>query len=199
MTAYSSSGEHTADSPVPRAALRREKLAARMALDETTHAEFSARIEAHLATLLAPLPPPTLAFCAPVRGEFDARPLASRLLQRGWQAAMPIVVDTDAPMRFRRWTPASTMGVDRYDIPIPLDGPDLVPDVVLLPLLAFDAQGFRLGYGGGYFDRTLAALVPRPLAIGIGYELGRVADIRPQRHDIPVAAIVTEAGILRFT
>ncbi|MDP3511972.1 MAG: 5-formyltetrahydrofolate cyclo-ligase [Sulfuritalea sp.] len=199
MTAYSSSGEHTADSPVSRAALRREKLAARMALDETTRVEFSARIEAHLATLLAPLPSQTLAFCAPVRGEFDARPLASRLLQRGWQAAMPIVVDTDAPMRFRRWTPASTMGVDRYDIPIPLDGPDLVPDVVLLPLLAFDAQGFRLGYGGGYFDRTLAALVPRPLAIGIGYELGRVADIRPQRHDIPVAAIVTEAGILRFT
>ena len=198
MTAYSSSGEHIADFPVSRAALRREKLAARMALDETTHAGFSARIEAHLATLLAPLPPRTLAFCAPVRGEFDARPLASRLLQRGWQAAMPIVVDTDAPMRFRRWTPASTMGVDRYDIPIPLDGPDLVPDVVLLPLLAFDAQGFRLGYGGGYFDRTLAALVPRPLAIGIGYELGRVADIRPQTHDIPVAAIVTEAGILRF-
>jgi len=198
MTAYSSSGEHTADSPVPRAALRREKLAARMALDETTHAEFSARIEAHLATLLAPLPPQTLAFCAPVRGEFDARPLASRLIDRGWQAAMPIVVETAAPMCFRGWTPASAMGVDRYDIPIPLDGPDLVPDVVLLPLLAFDAQGFRLGYGGGYFDRTLAALVPRPLAIGIGYELGRVADIRPQTHDIPVAAIVTEAGILHF-
>lgn len=199
MTAHSPSGEHIADFPVSRAALRREKLAARMALDEKTRAEFSARIEAHLAMLLAPLPPQTLAFCAPVRGEFDARPLASRLIDRGWQAAMPIVVETDAPMRFRGWTPASAMSVDRYDIPIPQDGPDLVPDVVLLPLLAFDAQGFRLGYGGGYFDRTLAALVPRPLAIGIGYELGRVADIRPQTHDIPVAAIITEAGILRFT
>ena len=198
MTAYPPSGEHIADSTVSRAALRREKLAARVALDEITRAALAARIEAHLNTLLAPLPPQTLAFCAPVRGEFDARPLASRLLRHGWRAAMPIVVETDAPMRFRGWTPASTMGVDRYDIPIPLDGPDLVPDVVLLPLLAFDAQGFRLGYGGGYFDRTLAALVPRPLAIGIGYELGRVADIRPQTHDIPVAAIVTEAGILRF-
>ncbi|MDP1612623.1 MAG: 5-formyltetrahydrofolate cyclo-ligase [Sulfuritalea sp.] len=192
------SGEHIADSTIPRAALRREKLAARMALDEKTLADLAARIEAHLAKLLAPLPPQTLAFCAPVRGEFDARPLASRLIGRGWRAAMPIVIETNAPMRFRQWTPASTMGVDRYDIPIPLEGADLVPDVVLLPLLAFDAQGFRLGYGGGYFDRTLAALVPRPLAIGIGYELGRVADIRPQTHDIPVAAIVTEAGILRF-
>jgi len=198
MTADSPSGEHTDDSPIPRAALRRLKLAARMALDEKTHAELSARIESHLAALLAPFPPQTLAFCAPVRGEFDARPLASLLLDRGWQAAMPIVVESDAPMRFRRWTPSCAMGVDRYGIPIPLDGPDLVPDVVLLPLLAFDAQGFRLGYGGGYFDRTLAVLVPRPLAIGIGFELGRVADIRPQTHDIPLAAVVTEAGILRF-
>jgi 5,10-methenyltetrahydrofolate synthetase len=198
MTADSPSGEHTADSMIPRAALRREKLAARMALDEKTRADHSARIESHLAALLVPLPPQTLAFCAPVRGEFDARPLASLLLDRGWQAAMPIVVESDAPMRFRRWTPSCTMGVDRYGIPIPLDGPDLVPDVVLLPLLAFDAQGFRLGYGGGYFDRTLAVLVPRPLAIGIGFEVGRVADIRPQTHDIPLAAIVTEAGILRF-
>jgi len=199
MGKHPRSAEHMADFPISRAALRREKLAARMALDDRTHAQLAARIEAHLAGLLAPLPPQTLAFCAPVRGEFDARPLASVLIGRGWQAAMPIVVETDAPLRFRGWTPASAMGVDRYDIPIPLEGPDLVPDVVLLPLLAFDAQGFRLGYGGGYFDRTLAALVPRPLAIGIGFELGRVADIRPQTHDIPVAAIVTEAGVLRFT
>lgn len=198
MTADFPSGEQTTDSPISRAALRREKLAARMALDEKTHAKLSARIESHLTALLAPMPPQTLAFCAPVRGEFDARTLASLLLDRGWQAAMPIVVESDAPMRFRRWTPSCTMGVDGYGIPIPLDGPDLVPDVVLLPLLAFDAQGFRLGYGGGYFDRTLAALVPRPLAIGIGFELGRVADIRPQTHDIPLAAVVTEAGILRF-
>jgi len=199
MPSLPHSDKHIADSLIPRAALRREKLAARMALDEASHAALSARIESHLAALLAPLPPQTLAFCAPVRGEFDARPLASLLLERGWQAAMPVVIESDAPMRFRRWTPACTMGVDRHGIPIPQDGPDVVPDIVLLPLLAFDAQGFRLGYGGGYFDRTLAALVPRPLAIGIGFELGRVADIRPQTHDIPLAAVVTEAGILRFT
>ena len=198
MAAYSPSSEHIADSAVPRAALRREKLAARMALDEKTRTELSARIEAHLAALLTPLPPQTLAFCAPVRGEFDARPLATLLLERGWRTAMPIVIKTDAPMRFRRWTPSCAMSVDRYGIPIPQDGPDLVPDIVLLPLVAFDAQGFRLGYGGGYFDRTLAAMVPRPQAIGVGFELGRVPDIRPQTHDIPLAAIVTEAGILRL-
>lgn len=196
MAAYSPSSEHIADSLIPRAALRREKLAARMALDEKTRAALSARIEAHLAALLL-LPPQTLAFCAPVRGEFDARPLASRLIEQGWQAAMPVVTAVAAPMSFHAWTPSSAMSSDRYGIPIPADGAAVIPDIVLLPLLAFDAQGFRLGYGGGYFDRTLAAMVPRPQAIGVGFELGRVADIRPQPHDIRLDAVVTEAGVLR--
>lgn len=199
MAAYSPSSEHIADSPTPRAALRREKLAARMALDEKTRAGLSARIEAHLAALLLPLAPQTLAFCAPVHGEFDARPLASLLLERGWRTAMPVVTAVDAPMSFHVWTPSSAMGADRYGIPIPADGAAVIPDIVLLPLLAFDAQGFRLGYGGGYFDRTLAAMVPRPQAIGIGFELGKVPDIRPQSHDVRLDAIVTEAGVLRIT
>jgi 5,10-methenyltetrahydrofolate synthetase len=90
------------------------------------------------------------------------------------------------------------MSADRYGIPIPQDDAELIPDIVLLPLLAFDAQGFRLGYGGGYFDRTLATMVPRPLAIGVGFELGQVPDIRPQAHDIGLDAVVTEAGVLRL-
>lgn len=197
MAIHTPSSEHIADSLIPRTDLRREKLAARMALDEQTRAGLSARIEAHLAALLLPLPAQTLAFCAPVRGEFDARPLASRLIERGWRAAMPVVTAVDAPMRFHAWTPSSAMRSDRYGIPIPADGAALMPDIVLLPLLAFDAQGFRLGYGGGYFDRTLAAMVPRPQAIGVGFELGRVADIRPQAHDVRLDAIVTEAGVFR--
>jgi 5-formyltetrahydrofolate cyclo-ligase len=111
---------------------------------------------------------------------------------------MPVVTAVDAPMHFHAWTPASVMGTDRYGIPIPADGAAVIPDIVLLPLLAFDAQGFRLGYGGGYFDRTLAAMAPRPQAIGVGFELGRVADIRPQAHDVRLDAIVTEAGLLRL-
>jgi len=199
MPSLPRSAEHGADSEALRAVLRREKLATRMALDAATRGELSTRIEGHLTALLAALPPQTLAFCAPVRGEFDARPLASLLLQRDWQAAMPVVVETAAPMRFRRWTPTCAMDVDRYGIPIPADGAELIPAVVLLPLVAFDAQGFRLGYGGGYFDRTLAAMVPHPLAIGVGFELARVADIAPQAHDIPLAAAVTEAGVEYFT
>ena len=191
------SAEHNPDHQGFRAALRRDKLAARLALDAAAHATLSAGLDRHLAALLLPLAPQTLAFCAPVRGEFDARPLASRLIERGWHAAMPVVTAVDAPMHFHAWTPASVMGADRYGIPIPADGAVVIPDIVLLPLLAFDAQGFRLGYGGGFFDRTLAAMVPRPRAIGVGFGLGRVADIRPQAHDVRLDAIVTEAGVLR--
>ena len=66
---------------------------------------------------------------------------------------------------------------------------------MLIPLVGFDAAGYRLGYGGGYFDRTLAAMLPRPLAVGIGFELARLSDIRPQAHDMPMDLIVTEAGV----
>jgi len=198
MKPLSPSAEHAPDQGVFRAALRREKLAARLAIDPAAHAALSANLEQHLAALLLPLAPQTLAFCAPVRGEFDARPLASRLLERGWRAAMPVVTVINAPMNFHAWTPSSAMGADRYSIPIPADGAAVIPDIVLLPLLAFDAQGFRLGYGGGYFDRTLAVMVPRPQAIGVGFELGKVPDIRPQSHDIRLDAVVTERGVLRF-
>ena len=190
------SSEHIADSSVFRAALRGEKLAARMSLGADSRLALSARIEAHLLQLLTPLAPRTLAYCASVRGEFDAQALVSLLIERGWRAAMPIVEAPDAPMSFRHWTPGVAMNVDRYGIPIPAEGEAVTPDIVLLPLVAFDRQGFRLGYGGGYFDRTLAALVPRPLSIGVGFELARVEDIRPQQHDIRLDAIVTEAGIV---
>ena len=170
-----------------------------MALDEERHAALAARIEAHLSALLTSLPPQTLAFCSPVRGEFDARPLASRLIDRGWQAAMPIVEAANAPMGFRTWTPATAMSVGAHGIPVPAEGETTVPALVLLPLVAFDKRGFRLGYGGGYFDRTLAALLPRPLAFGVGFELARVDDIRPQAHDMRLDAVVTEAGVMRCT
>jgi 5,10-methenyltetrahydrofolate synthetase len=86
---------------------------------------------------------------------------------------------------------------DRYGIPTPIEGEFAVPEVLLIPVNAFDAQGYRLGYGGGFFDRTLAALNPAPLTIGVGFELSRVETIDPQAHDIRLDAIVTEAGVFR--
>lgn len=190
------------DSSAFRAALRREKLAARAALLSADYAQRSAALERHLADYLANYAKnhaaaslPRIAFCAAIKNEFDARPVIARLLQHGWQAAMPVVIAPDTAMIFRAWQPDTPMTQDCYGIPIPATGRQVLPDIVLLPLVAFDAVGYRLGYGGGYFDRTLAAQVPRPLAIGVGFELARVPSILPQAHDEPLDAIVTEAGI----
>jgi 5-formyltetrahydrofolate cyclo-ligase len=183
------------EKPLPRAALRREKIAAREAVSAAEHARLSALLEAHLEDALAQRAPGVIAFCWPVRGEFDARALVARLLARGWRAAMPVVVRADAPMVFRPWTPSAPMAADPYGIPIPAGAEiSAPPDVVLVPLVAFDARGFRLGYGGGYFDRTLAALTPAPATFGVGFELSRTAHLRPEPHDVPLDAIVTETG-----
>jgi 5,10-methenyltetrahydrofolate synthetase len=195
MTTAHPSAEHAAESSVFRAALRREKLAARMALDETRHATLSVAITRHLESLLGQRRPQTLAFCAPVQGEFDARPLVTRLIAQGWHAAMPVIETAAAPMVFRAWQPDSPMTVDRHGIPIPADRISASPDLILLPLVAFDALGYRLGYGGGYFDRTLATMVPRPYTVGIGFELARSESIRPEIHDIALDVVVTDAGV----
>lgn len=183
------------DSVVLRAALRRDRIAARQALLPEDRSRRSSLIDGYLSALLEARPPGAIAFCWPMRGEFDCRPLVARLLVAGWRACQPVVVAVDTPMSFRAWNTDTPMTTDPYGIPVPATADILIPDVVLLPLVAFDGAGFRLGYGGGYFDRTLAFLVPRPLAIGVGFELARADSVAPQDHDIPLDAIVTEAGL----
>lgn len=181
-----------------RAVLRREKIAARLALDPAAHRQASARILELLGAFLAARPAGTLGFCWPIRAEVDCRPLVDRLRADGWQISMPTVVQTDAPMEFRVWWPDAPMQADPYGIPVPDTDPAPVPDVLLVPLVACDAAGYRLGYGGGYFDRTLAACTRRPLTIGVGFELCRVDSIHPGGHDIPLDASVTELSLKTY-
>lgn len=178
-----------------RHALRARLIAAREALPAALRTQYAGRIETRLDALLDALRPAVLAFCWPFRGEFDARALIARRLPGGLRACLPVVVGDGRPLEFREWSPASEMIEDRYGIHIPAQGAALRPDAILMPLNAFDEAGYRLGYGGGYFDRSLAALSPRPRAIGVGFELARVASIRPQAHDLPMDFIVTEAGL----
>ena len=101
-----------------------------------------------------------------------------------------------APLVFRRWTPETRMVRGDWNIPVPPpEAEALTPDITLAPVMGWDGACYRLGYGGGYFDRTLAALSPRPFTIGIGFQSARLATIYPQPHDIPLDVIVTEAGI----
>lgn len=177
-----------------RRTLRTRALAARQALSDAEQAALTGRLAEHLEGLLEQLSPKVLGFCWPYRAEPDLRDCVVRWLAGGATrvAALPVVIDKGEAMAFRTWTPTTPMKPDRHGIPHPAEGVFIVPDVVLVPLNAFDDRGYRLGYGGGYFDRTLAQM--RPLAIGVGFEVGRVQSVLPQAHDIPMDWLVTESG-----
>lgn len=132
----------------------------------------------------------------PIKGEPDLRPLLHHLHNQGFEVALPLVEQNASPLVFRRWTPQTKMVLGDWNIPVPPpDAPVVRPDIALAPVVGWDPQGYRLGYGGGYFDRTLAALDPRPATIGIGFEAARLATIFPQPHDIKLDCIVTESGL----
>ncbi len=158
---------------------------------------WSAVIEPHLRQIVADRKPPRVGFYWPFKGEFDPRPLARELVAGGTTLALPMVVQPKTPLEFRRWTPGIEMEVGVYNIPFPEARDVLMPELLLVPLVGFDAAGYRLGYGGGYYDRTIAAYAERPFALGIGFELSRLETIFPQDHDLAMDVIVTEAGLWR--
>ncbi|HLW04534.1 MAG TPA: 5-formyltetrahydrofolate cyclo-ligase [Azoarcus sp.] len=178
-----------------RRAIRNAALVTREGLTVTARVALERRLEAHLRALLTRLAPSSLAFCWPFRSEPDLRQFVAHWLHENpaRRAALPVVTARGEPLAFRRWAPGVEMVPDRYGIPHPCEGEMLDPEVLLVPLNAFDAQGFRLGYGGGYFDRTLAQ-TQGATAVGVGFELGRVMSVFPQAHDQPMEWIVTEAG-----
>ena len=184
-----------------RQALRRQGIERRMALPPATHAALSTRVCALIQQHFPELAGLHVAFCWPYKNEPDLRPLMQSWLAEGnpgYAALLPVVIDADRALAFRAWTPTSPMHTDRYGIPTPSSGEFLTPDALLIPVNVFDARGYRIGYGGGYFDRTLASLQSTTLTIGVGFELARVDSIEPEEHDVPLAAIVTEAGVRRI-
>lgn len=154
-------------------------------------------IEAQLYTILAERSGITLGVYWPFRAEFDPRPLLDRLLAQGFAAALPVVVDKKGPLEYRAWRPGDPLVDGVWGIPVPERREVVTPQAVLAPLVGFDADCYRLGYGGGYFDRTLAASSPRPFAIGVGFEFSRLDTIHPQPFDIPMDVVVTEAALRR--
>jgi 5-formyltetrahydrofolate cyclo-ligase len=136
----------------------------------------------------------TLGMYWPVRGEIDVRDLAAEHLKNGGRVALPVVVTKSAPVEFWRWQPGMPMSRGVWNIPIPAEREVLNPDAFIVPLVGFDAGRFRLGYGGGYYDRTIAAAARRPYCLGLGYEAARLQSIFPQPHDIPMDMIVTDGA-----
>lgn len=178
-----------------RREVRRDRIDTREALTVANRGARNARIDEWLEAGFAALGGLTIGFCWPFRGEPDARFAVRRWREAGSVAALPVVVGPRRPLVFRQWWPGAPMATGVYDIPYPVDTPECTPTAALVPVVGFDPCGFRLGYGGGYFDRTLAALERMPVTVGLGHEVARLKTIHPQPHDIPFDFVVTEAGI----
>lgn len=172
-------------------------LALRSAVPGSQRREWTAIITRLLVEGFPQLQRMTVSFYWPFQGEFDPRFAIREFRQGGAIAALPEVVQKSAPLRFREWWPGVAVKRGVFDLPVPDGTAVIVPQALLIPPVGFDAHGYRLGYGGGYFDRSLAVIGPRALKIGVAFELSRMATIHPQSHDIPMDFIVTEAGIHR--
>ena len=170
---------------------RERLIAARLALPAEERTDHARRIAADLDAII-PLAATTIVSAYwPFRGEPDLRGWMSTFRGEGIRVALPVVVGKGQPLAFREWHPDARLECGVWNIPFPADGSVVVPTVVIAPLVGFSPNGYRLGYGGGFFDRTLAALDPRPLAIGVGHRDGAIRTIYPQPHDIPMDWIVT--------
>lgn len=180
-----------------RQAQRERLIAARVAVDPATLEGWRRRIDSHLERAFPGLAKSVVALCWPIRNEYDARHLARRLRERGARTLLPAVVAPRSPLVFREWHPGVKLAVGGLDIPYPVDSAELMPDVVLLPMNGWDQAGYRLGYGAGFFDRTLASLEKKPITIGVTFELARLDTIHPQPWDVPVDYVVTERGVYR--
>ncbi len=172
-----------------RKAKREALIAQRLALPPEVRAAASAEIAGRLQALLT-APNRCVGFYWPFRGEYDPRPLARALDAAGIALALPVVVAKAQPLIFRPWRPGIAMVPGVWKIPVPAEGDPVQPDTLLVPLVGFDAKRFRLGYGGGFYDRTIAAMSPRPHTIGVGFQCGRMKTIHPQPYDIPMDEIV---------
>jgi len=184
-----------------RKAERTRLLDTRRALSVEARRDWGQALMRHLHSLLPHVPGwgAGTVFSAywPIKGEADLRPLMADLHAQGIRIALPLVETKAAPLVFRQWTPDTTMVRGDWNIPVPPpDSPVVTPLVSLAPLVGWADGGYRLGYGGGYFDRTLAGL--HPFTIGVGLQSARLATIFPQPHDIALNVIVTEDGVQVF-
>ncbi|MEM9969659.1 MAG: 5-formyltetrahydrofolate cyclo-ligase [Pseudomonadota bacterium] len=174
----------------------RKDVAARRALahESVDPSPALAKLKSALEGCEAPL-----SFYWPIRTEIDPRAVMEAFAART-DVCLPVTVGY-APLIFRRWTPGATMDVDGFGVAVPAEGPEVTPRTLVVPMLAFDDAGHRLGYGAGHYDRTLARLRPEAPVTGIGfaYEAQRVDELPTEATDQPLDIIITEAGIRRFT
>jgi 5,10-methenyltetrahydrofolate synthetase len=176
-----------------RSEQRARLLAMRQAMPSEARQSAARIVAARLDDFVASGRYATIGLYWPIRHEINLLPWADALAARsGIVLCLPVAVERKAPLEYRRWRQGDPLDQGIWDIPIPSHRDVVTPDLMLAPLVGFDRANYRLGYGGGYFDRTLASLQRRPMAVGIGHDFGDLETIFPQPHDIPMDAVVTE-------
>jgi len=173
-----------------RKAERERLIAARLAIPAEARAVMSVQIAARLDAIVGDVAGRIVSLYWPFRGEPDLRPWMAEIVERGGTPALPVVVEKACPLVFRAYRPGDALEKGVWNIPVPAEGAPVFPDIVIAPLVGVDPENYRLGYGGGFFDRTLASLPAKPEVIGVGYAMQRIATIHPQPHDIPMDRIV---------
>jgi 5,10-methenyltetrahydrofolate synthetase len=179
-----------------RKAERQRQIEARLAVSAADRAVMTEGIVAGINALIGDVEGRLASYYWPFRGEPDLRPWGQTIVDRGGRTALPLVVAKGQPLVFLEWKQGDRLERGVWNIPIPAEGAPVFPDIVIAPLVGYDRSNYRLGYGGGFFDRTLASLPRKPLVIGIGYGSSALPTIYPQAHDIPMDAIVTEKGVV---
>jgi 5-formyltetrahydrofolate cyclo-ligase len=182
-----------------KAGLRKEAHAARAALTPDFREDAAKSVCAHFFDGIDCDPDYVVAGYWRIRDELDCQAILVRLMDSGQKVALPVVVGSDAPLQFRLWEADAPLYEAGFGTLAPSElAPIVEPDLVLLPLLGFDQAGTRLGYGGGYYDRTIGDLSRRPLLVGLAFAAQEVSLIPRQPHDLPLDAVVTEHGVRFF-
>lgn len=176
-----------------RKAVRARLLTVRMGFSVEERRGHAEAVEGFLRPLLGV---GTIGFYWPFKGEFDPRPLVTEMYGAGIRLALPVVVGKNEPLVFRDWVPGAPLVNGVWDIPVPASGEEVWPDALLVPALGWDRACFRLGYGGGFYDRTLASVERRPRTVGVSHAALALRSVFPQGHDVPLDCFVTEAGVV---
>ena len=183
-------------------ALRQRLLQARLDMpDRLARAELLQRV---MRIWLVGRPDIVIGAYWPIKGEFDPLPALHRWKEDGElqgqpqrrRIGLPVVDKVNGTLRFHAWYPGCPMEEDAYAIPKPKDTEVIVPTLLFVPCVGYGPGGYRLGYGGGFYDRTLAALQPRPFTVGLGFTNGFVEDLEPEAHDVPLDAILNDNGVV---
>lgn len=179
--------------------MRLEALARRGSIDPDKAVAHAQAATDRFMAEVAPDRPVAVAVYWPIRHEIDTRPLIEKLFAADHRVALPAMVAPDAPLVFREWDGEAELIDNGFGTEAPdQHAPEVTPDIVVMPLAGFDATGHRLGYGKGYYDRTVAALPRRPLLVGFAFSAQEVDEIPAQPHDVRMDMIVTEQGVRRF-